>query len=592
MVNNLMSRVEKGMKKMSKIAPALGLSAFLAITGCLSKGCKSPGGTDLPDVLPVASLSVSPSSGTAPLETRIVLEGTPQNNLAKYILRISTDENQTNSNVQSYGIDQNVPIIEGDYEGERISREVGTDEKVDVLRNSEVQTESSVKNYERGKFREREMRNEIRTREQRQDYERKDVELERRIGFVNPYLGFNSESKENVQPHRIFVLGNDVLIEELESMYPINITRVYDNVRESDVKIYLSGEVIDTKGRKSSLVRREVVVRPRGDVSIEGILRCNETNSAVRGKIKVFDKNRNLLETDKSDSEGYVLTDSNGNFNFRIKRIASESDEILIRAAHGIPGNRQGWIRTMNLPARDSSGLIIVGVPYGISRANPDEFRDFMYDITGSDNSGYLRLFDYENFDKGFVIIRENLDDEIDKGKPEGKGKFSNEQIEYIKNILTPFKQNVDKAVNKSDYKISVKETSENYIGRVNGVVHIIPSTAPGGNSTYGGLCSPYGTNGLNQGAEIYLRDNSTTSEHGLQRITLHEIGHLLYSHTINQNSVMAHPGTNRYSTFDLKGFKIIYEENFRREDWVYGDETGPLHHLRDILGKDFNNWD
>ena len=564
-------------------------AVFLIIAASAWFGCKSP---IEPDPPLVASLTITPSSGTAPLEVRIVLDGTPTN-IAKYILRISTDENAGSSAVQK-NIDVNKidPRFEERNEREEIS---GGGESVSLgileSRTGSPLNESSDERV-RGGFRDRETGSRVETRERAQDDEGRDPGRGRIIDFGRrPFMGPGIESKESFQPHRVVVLGNDVVIEEIEAVYSINITRVYDNQKEKDVKIYFSGEVIDTKGRHSSIVRSEVVVKPRGDVSIEGILRCNETKSGVRGKIKVFDANKNSLKTDKSDSEGYTLTDSNGKFNFRVKRIASESDEILIRAAHGIPGNRQGWIRTINIPAKDNSGLTIVGVPYGECRTNPDEFRDFMYDISGLTHKGYIGLFDYENFDKGFVIIRENLDDALDGGKPEGKGKFSNEQIEYIKKVITPFVQNVDKAVNKTDYKITVQETSEGYNPGV-GIIYIIPSTMPGGNPSYGGLFRPYGTNRFNQGADIYILTRLSMWEGGLQRATLHEIGHLLYGHTTNQNSVMAPPGTNRYSTFDLKGFKIIYEENFRRKNWVYGDETGPLHHLRDILGKSFDTWD
>ena len=308
---------------------------------------------------------------------------------------------------------------------------------------------------------------------------------------------------------------------------------------------------------------------------LSGIFRSNESTSPVQGKIKIFDENQNLLETDKSDANGYNVTSSSGAFDFQVKKRASELSQITIQAALGIPGNRQGWVRTINIPSGDNRTLDMAAVPYGNFASNPDEFRNFMYETTGGDPA----LFDYENFTGGFTIIKQNPSG----SGPDGEGTFTDEQANFIKNVVTPYTNSVEKILGISNYPIKIEENSDNYAPGA-GKIYIVPSTAPDGNPNYGGVIVRYGVGRLIRGADIYLKDSLNPSDWGLKRVTLHENGHIIYpSHTTNQNSIMASPGgTHYYTNLDLKGPFISYEKTFL-STVIYG-----IQNLDFILGNNF----
>jgi hypothetical protein len=112
----------------------------------------------------------------------------------------------------------------------------------------------------------------------------------------------------------------------------------------------------------------------------------------------------------------------------------------------------------------------------------------------------------------------------------------------------------------------------------------------PGGNPNYGGLFVPTaGTNEVTKGATIYINTKLQPSDYGIKKAVLHEIGHTIYGPSTNQNSVMASPGTNSYSSLDIKGTKLIYENTYHVEDWE--NSNTPVEHLKYILGKSFDAW-
>jgi len=308
---------------------------------------------------------------------------------------------------------------------------------------------------------------------------------------------------------------------------------------------------------------------------LSGILRSNESTSPVQGKIKVFDGNQNLLETDKSDASGYNLTTGSGTFDFQVKKRASELNQITIQSALGIPGNRQGWVRTINIPSGDNRTLDIAAVPYGNFASNPDEFRNFMYETTAGDPA----LFDFENFTGGFVIIKQNP---ADSG-PDGEGTFTDEKANFLKNVVTPSVNSVEKILGTGNYSITIEENSDNYAPGP-GKIYVVPSTAPGGNPSYAGAIITYGAR-LVRGAVIYLRETLNPSDWGLKGVALHEIGHIIYPyHPTNSNSIMNVPSSvHYYTSLDLKGPHISYEKTFVRTDGGLG-----IQNLDFILEKNF----
>ena len=274
MVNNLMSRVGKGMKKMNKIAPALGLSAFLAITGCLSKGCKSPNDPELPDVNPTAIVSVSPDSGDAPLEVRIQVDGNPKENILQYILDVGISD--SSESLYGKGLRERVMPVDRqsnfrEFENERrygrnkLDSEKDFSEKTSGnygVQSNEIQAEGSGS---RGKLGSRDIKGAKRG-EFENPRELPDIDIERfreRIEFEHATRNIPGQ----VQTYRIVMDSADIK-EYIESGSPINITRVYQNDTRENIEISLTGKVIDKKGRVSPSVTKNVTLKPNSDISV------------------------------------------------------------------------------------------------------------------------------------------------------------------------------------------------------------------------------------------------------------------------------------------------------------------------------------
>ncbi len=584
MVKKLINKLKSKVKTARKFGSVLGLSALLLVNSSLLNNCKSVTGPE--PYTAVASLSVSPESGIAPLEVKIMLNGTPSNKIISYSLKINSSGSYLSSNSTSSLSSRNINQFPHHNTIERTRRRNNINKESKNLKiRKPIRTKKDQNTRIKG-IEEFARENSITNSKIEEQTEKNELiynNFQSRI--PGSFRRFPRGLEGNIQSYRRITAPQDIN-EEIKSARPINITRVYDNLTKENFTIFVTGNVTDEEGRKSPQVSKNIIINPKvKDVYFSGTLKDNETDFAVPGMLKVFDSNRKLLETDKSNKQGYILTDSSGRFNFHVEGIPTGLEEMIIKAAHGTPGNPQGWVRTKHIPVADDSNLDIVAVSYGEFSSNPNEFRNFMYEVTH--DTGDPRMFDYRGFNKGFIIIKENLDDSLDNAKPEGKGKFTNEQVNYIKNIITPGVEKVEKILGTSNYSIKTQATSENYNPGA-GVIYLIPSIAPGGNPNYGGLFVPRGIENLQQGADIYLRDNLNPSEWALRRVTLHEIGHTIYGPTTNPNSIMAAPGTYSYSSLDLKGTNIVYEPTYLRGDWKNGL---PVENLKYILGRSFNDW-
>ena len=578
---NLVNKLKGTTKKAKKFGTALGLSGLLLFNSFLSNNCKSPFSSDNS---PQAVLSVSPESGESPLEVSIRLDGTPKEEIVEYYLKINSGSSSENyASLKSSGFSGDyVPLPEKRTYDEYARGLAGA--VAGSIKNQAIQSgkqkragalqgqRSNLKEKQRGVV-----------SEQGFDLGIEDpyfLEAERNAeslgGFDEAYDFYKKADASN---------SNEVN-EEISSGAPISITRTYTNSGSGNITINLYGQVKNSNGEESELVTKSIVVTPWEEIYLKGTLVSNETDNGVKGIIMVFDTDHNLIGTSKSDEQGFNSTTSSGGFNFTIQNPGG-LEEIIVRGAQGTPGNLESWVRTIQIPSANHDNLKIAAVPYKEFASNPKEFRDFMDEVSGHD--GYIGPFDYINFDQGFIIIKKNLDDSLDNGEPEGKGEFSSQQINYIKNIITPGAEKVEKIIGTSNYNISTIANSENYEPGA-GVIYIVPSTMPGGNPNYGGLHVPTaGIGNLKQGVDIYINTMLETQfEYQMKHTILHEIGHILYSASTNQNSVMASPGTNPYSSLDLKGTKIVYEPAYLRSDWKNGL---PIENLKYILGRSFDDW-
>ena len=588
MVKNLVSKVKGTAKKAKKFGTALGLSGLLLFNGLLQNRC-SP---FTPDNTPVASLSASPSSGESPLKVNISLNGTG-GDIVNYHLKIEGSGGSSANTLKSSSFGENYVALpeERTYDeyarglagavtgsrGKQVNKS-GKQEKTGTLR--------GILREQRGNLKEKEVGSAV----SEQDFGLEDpyfIEQERNAESLDRFDQAYSFYEEVKQAD---ASNSQEVNEEIYSATPINIERTYTNSGNNNITINLYGQVKNSDGKESELVTKSIIVSPWEEIYLKGTLISNETDNGVRGMLMVFDPDHNLIETNKSDEEGFNSTNSSGGFDFTIQNPGG-LEEIIVRAAHGTPGNQEGWVRTIQIPSANYDNLKIAAVPYKEFASNPNEFRDFMDEVAGHD--GYIGPFDYPGFDQGFIIIKENLDDSIDggyPGGPDGKGKFSSQQINYIKNIITPGKEKVEKIIGTSSYDIKTEANSENYEPGA-GVIYIVPSTMPGGHSNWGGCFVPSaGTDEVTKGADIYINTMLETQfEDGMKHTILHEIGHTIYGPSTNQNSVMASPGTNSYSSLDVKGTKLIYENTYHVGDWQ--NSNTPVEHLKNILGKSFDVW-
>ena len=94
------------------------------------------------------------------------------------------------------------------------------------------------------------------------------------------------------------------------------------------------------------------------------------------------------LMTQSSNSAGQNITDSTGKFDFKIMKRSSQLENILLRVWEGIPGDSTGYVRSINLSPKDTSGLLLRGVRFPTS-IDPDSFYVFMQKLSP-------RFFDFD----------------------------------------------------------------------------------------------------------------------------------------------------------------------------------------------------
>ncbi len=123
---------------------------------------------------------------------------------------------------------------------------------------------------------------------------------------------------------------------------------------------------------------------------ISGELQSNETQSGIQGTLRAYTISGTYPNADTtaipaftSDSAGDILTDSSGNFSFRLTKRSSDLTDILLQARQGKPGDYQGYVRSILLSAKDTNNLLIRAVPYP-SFTSPDSFVTFMHMLSDS----------------------------------------------------------------------------------------------------------------------------------------------------------------------------------------------------------------
>ena len=339
-----------------------------------------------------------------------------------------------------------------------------------------------------------------------------------------------------------------------------------------------------------------------GVVRIRGTLEDSETDTGRAGEVRAYRRNADgsytLLDA--------AATDGAGNFALSFPDGAGEFD-LQARLKDGAAD--AGYVRTITLPMRSVSGLLVRAVPY--TGLNGDTIET---DITIERFRGYI----IEIMDREFVgLVKWRTGEPGEPGEPKGievlheyrppprlphfppcegwvcePGTFTADELDAIEKVLTSEEGRALFGGREGPIQIdgpSTPDADKHYsyfsLGGAGVDVHpgwivIFPSRYTGelvvGAARATGLsASPYRRGGM-----IVLRidDKQVMAQYekyypGFFRLlVLHELGHVTYSrHTTLHplQSIMANPGllgeprSMRLSFADRKALKISYEETF-----------------------------
>ena len=337
---------------------------------------------------------------------------------------------------------------------------------------------------------------------------------------------------------------------------------------------------------------------PRDGVArIRGTLEDSETDTGRAGEVRAYrreaDGSYTLLDAD--------ITDGAGMFALSFPEGFGEFD-LQARLKDGAAD--AGYVRTITLPMRSASGLLVRAVPYTGLNGNTVEtditverFREYIIEIMDREVSGLFKWRTGEP--KGIEVLHEYRPPPRPPHFPpcEGwvcePGTFTADELDAIEKVLTSEEGRALFGGREVPIQIdgpSTPDADKHYsyfsLGGAGVDVHlgwivIFPSRYTGelvvGAAGATGLsASPYRGGGM-----IVLRidDKQVMAQYekyypGFFRLlVLHELGHVTYSrHTTLHplQSIMAPPGllgqprSMRPSFADRKALKISYEETFR----------------------------
>ena len=255
------------------------------------------------------------------------------------------------------------------------------------------------------------------------------IDLESRIKNSDPNPGDNPVIIDDAMPA-------DGKVKADRNGYDLKFSSVGDSTGTYRVDIVLK----NSRGKPSTatMSQGQIYDLPR----IRGTSRNSETDIGTQSTLIAYEKigpgpNDTLrLQTSTSDDSLRNVTDLNGNFDIKIKKRSADLEKIILMGRLGVPGNYQGWARVIEIPSKDTSGVLITPVPYGDYASVPEKFKQFMeelvnnpprarFDFNGEYIPGFQGL-------QGIEILSEN---------PFGAqyGTFTTEQQNNIKDkILDP----------------------------------------------------------------------------------------------------------------------------------------------------------
>ena len=340
----------------------------------------------------------------------------------------------------------------------------------------------------------------------------------------------------------------------------------------------------------SAVIQDSIYDIPR----ISGILQDVETQAGVQGTLRAYTVNgadTTALPVRTADNLGNIVTNPDGSYSFRINQRSSSLEGILVMAREGTPGNYTGYVRTIPVPAKDTSGLVMRAVS-NPGFTTPDTFTTFVQQLAGDIPS---TKFDFNGqYIPGFMGFQGI---EILSQNPFGSqyGTFDSTQQNFMKaKILDPNDINglVRNRLTSNDIVLGnlghfkLDSTNMKVIPDSGWIVVVPYSNLMSPEFGSVGLTDSYKTGTLEYGATIYLLPGAGSNG----RIVSHEFGHTFTGPghpTVIPGQTVMNLSTALQTTgqADRKAGAIIYEPTFMTSQ---GGSLAHVDYLGNILRPDF----
>ena len=319
--------------------------------------------------------------------------------------------------------------------------------------------------------------------------------------------------------------------------------------------------------------------------TISGQFQNSETWTGSQGTMRFYTvagSDTILVPTDVSDPEGNNVTNGDGNFSFRLRERSDSLnlEKLLLMARQGVPGNYLGYVRTREIPAKDTS-ILVRGVPYP-DFTSPDNFIQFMQLL------GTQQTFDFDGiYLPGFggykrVSVLSSF-----------RGAYSPAQQDSIADIVMD-PNGINAAVGNKISRSSIilgdqEHYSINEYGDIipdSGTIVIAPDSTLISKYGYTGLTVPFSRGTLEWGAVIYTLPGAVVSRRVLSR----ELGHVslgVGEPPILPDLTIMNVASTLYNfgPLDIKAGKLEYNPTFKISNGIvlpYIDD------LSNILRTDF----
>ena len=293
-------------------------------------------------------------------------------------------------------------------------------------------------------------------------------------------------------------------------------------------------------------------------IHLSGIVEDTETKFPVStAEVRVYGPNP---QNDKGDLLGTTFSCNDGFWDLEFEK-TNNYDFLVVQS-----GRDDYFIRSTIIDYENNDNVL-----KRIVADDLEGFKEFMWETT----AGAMARLENEEFE-GVWILKDNPEEE----PPFGEGEFSEETIQYIKNLIIDPNEKVDQMLGVDNFDVNIGSI-EDYIHNSRRV-YVVPDE-----TINGGAMRPWGHTRGPHGALISINPflGSSSGDY-FKFVILHEFGHIIYpSHPSNPESIMYVDGEwkTEYTSLDLKGARISYEETYNHQLEYPGGDS-----LRNVLGEEW----